>query len=321
MDGMGTPEQAGRDGRAGACGAGGASGPGTAAGDDLLLAAPPMSADRARAVTDTARETAEALRARLPEGARPETLITLGSCLGGLAETLRGATAVPYAELPHMRASTAPGHAGMFVAGELEGRQVLCMQGRLHPYEGLGPGQVTFPLRVAAQLGVKRLLVTNATGAINASFRPGQVVAISDHINLTGANPLVGANDDRVGPRYPEMSSAYSPRLRALAADVAAELGYDLEQGVYLGLSGPSFETPAEIRAFRALGADLVGMSTVWEVILAAWLGVEVLGLSLVTNMAAGMLDAPISVDEINRNAQHGASDMRALVKGIVARM
>lgn len=289
--------------------------------DERLLATPPTSVADARAINAMASAAAEALRSRLPKDMHPTTLITLGSGLGDLAGALMNTTTIPYAQLPHMLASSAPGHAGQFVAGELEGKQVLCMQGRLHPYEGLGPLQVTFPLRVAAKLGVKQLIVTNATGAINASYGPGQVVAIADHINLTGTNPLIGANDESVGPRFPEMGSAYSPRLRALAQDVAAQLGYDLAQGVYLGLSGPAFETPAEIRAFRALGADLVGMSTVWEVILAAWLGVEVLGLSMVTNMAAGMLDQPISVDEINRNADRGARDMLALVRGVIVRM
>ena len=266
-------------------------------------------------------ETAEALCAHLAPGFAPRVLLTLGSGLGGLAEVLENTTSVSYRELPCLAPSSAPGHAGRFVAGTLEGVNVLCMQGRLHPYEGYTPLEVTFPLRVAARLGVEAFVVTNATGAINAAYHPGQVVAIADHINLTGSNPLVGTNDEAEGPRYPDMTRAYDPQLRALAQASAAALGYDLREGVYLGLTGPSFETPAEIRAFRTMGADLVGMSTVWEVIVAAHLGLPCLGLSLVTNMAAGMLDTPVSVDEINRAAERGAADMQALVRGVLARL
>lgn len=264
---------------------------------------------------------ADALRARLPQGFAPRVLITLGSGLGGLADAVEDAVAVPYGELPHLPVSSAPGHRGRFVAGRIEGVDVLCMQGRLHPYEGYTPLEVTLPLRVAARLGVTSFFATNATGAINAAFRPGQVVCISDHINLTGTNPLAGANDDAEGPRFPDMTRAYDPQLRALAHDAARELGFELADGVYLGLTGPSFETPAEIRAFRTMGADLVGMSTVWEVIVAAHLGLRCLGLSLVTNMAAGMLDTPISVEEINRAADEGAATMQALVRNVLARL
>ena len=265
--------------------------------------------------------TADALRARLPRGCAPRVLLTLGSGLGGLADAIEGAVAVPYAELPHMVSSTAPGHAGRFVAGRIDGVDVLCMQGRLHPYEGCTPLEVTYPLRIAARLGVGAFVVTNATGAINAAYRPGQVVTIADHINLTGTNPLIGANDEDEGPRFPDMTHAYDPRLRALARQSAEALGYDLREGVYVGLCGPSFETPAEIRAFRTLGADLVGMSTVWEVIVAAHLGLPCLGLSLATNMAAGMLETPVSVEEINRAAEAGAADMQAIVRGVLTRL
>ena len=281
----------------------------------------PLRRADAAAFAACVAETADALRARLPRGFSPEALLTLGTGLGGLADAIEAPTAVPYGELPHMPVSSAPGHAGRFVAGTLEGRPVLCMQGRLHPYEGYSPLEVTYPLRVALALDVRAFVVTNATGAVNAAYRPGQVVAISDHVNLTGTNPLAGANLDAEGPRFPDMTRAYSPRLRALAHEVAVARGYDLAEGVYLGLSGPSFETPAEIRAFRALGADLVGMSTVWEVVVAAHAGVETLGLSLATNMAAGMLEAPISGDEIDRAAEAGAADMQAIVRGVLARM
>ena len=265
--------------------------------------------------------TAGALRDQLPQGFAPRALLTLGSGLGGLADAIEGAIALPYGELPHMVSSSAPGHAGRFVAGSIDGVPVLCMQGRLHPYEGCTPLEVTYPLRVAARLGVGAFIVTNATGAINAAYHPGQVVAIADHINLTGTNPLIGANDDAEGPRFPDMTRAYDPHLRTLARQAAEALGYDLREGVYIGLSGPSFETPAEIRAFRALGADLVGMSTVWEVIVAAHLGLPCLGLSLATNMAAGMLETPVSVEAINRAADEGAADMQAIVRGVLARL
>ena len=263
-------------------------------------------------------ESVAAVRARLPAGFAPRVLLTLGSGLGGLAAAVEDAVAIPYRSVPHLRSSTAPGHAGRFVAGYVEGVPVLCMQGRLHPYEGYSPVEVTYPVRMASRLGVSVFVVTNATGAINPAYRPGQVVLIADHINLTGQNPLVGPNLDAEGPRFPDMTHAYTPRLRGLARQVVEERGYDLQEGVYIGLTGPSFETPAEIRAFRTLGADLVGMSTVWEVVVAAHCGMEVLGLSMATNMAAGMLDDPISTAEIDAAAAAGAADMEAIVRGVL---
>ncbi len=263
-------------------------------------------------------ESVEVLRKRLPRGWSPQVLAVLGTGLGGLAAHIEGAVRVPYADVPHMGRSTAPSHAGRFVAGRVEGVDVLCMQGRLHPYEGYAPLEATYPVRVAHRLGTRTLVVTNAAGAVNAAFHPGQVVLIADHVNLTGQNPLVGPNLDAEGPRFPDMTHAYSPRLRALAHGAARELGYDLRDGVYLGVTGPSFETPAEIRAFRALGADLVGMSTVWEVVVAVHCGMEVLGLSLATNMAAGMLDEPVSTDGIDRAAAAGARDLLGIVRGVL---
>lgn len=262
-------------------------------------------------------ESASYVQARLPKGFAPRALVTLGTGLGELVAGIDDAVEVSYADVPHMRTSTASGHAGRFVAGTVAGVPVLCMQGRLHPYEGYSPLDVTYPVRIARHLGVDFFITTNATGGINAGYHPGQVVNICDHINFTGTNPLVGINDPE-GPRCPDMTRAYSPRLGRLAHEVAVELEYDLYDGVYLGLSGPSFETPAEIRAFRTMGADLVGMSTVWEVIVAAHLGLETLGLSMVTNMAAGMLDEPISTNEINRAAEAGSHDMHALVRGVI---
>lgn len=263
-------------------------------------------------------ESVDAVRAQLPAGFAPRALITLGSGLGCLAAAVEDAVAIPYRSVPHLRSSTAPGHAGRFVAGYVEGMPVLCMQGRLHPYEGYSPVEVTYPVRMASRLGADVFVATNATGAINPAYRPGQVVLIADHINLTGQNPLVGPNLDAEGPRFPDMTHAYTPRLRGLARRVAEERDYDLQEGVYIGLTGPSFETPAEIRAFRTLGADLVGMSTVWEVVVAAHCGMEVLGLSMATNMAAGMLGDPISTAEIDAAAAAGAADMEAIVRGVL---
>ena len=229
----------------------------------------------------------------------PKLGIVLGSGLGGFAERLADATAIPYSEVPHFPCPTVEGHTGRLVIGNFAGLPVAVMQGRVHAYEGYSPAQVVFPTRVLARLGVRTLIVTNAAGAIRPDLASGQLVLISDHINFTGSHPLVGPNDERLGQRFFDMSDAYSRRLRALAHRAATAEGIPLSEGVYLGLSGPSFETPAEIRAYRILGADLVGMSTVHEVIAARHLGMEVLGFSSVTNMAAGILDQPINHAEV----------------------
>lgn len=229
----------------------------------------------------------------------PKLGIVLGSGLGGFAERLADATVIPYTEIPHFPCPTVEGHSGRLVIGSFAGSPVAVMQGRVHAYEGYSPEQVIFPTRVLGRLGVRTLIVTNAAGGIRPDLASGQLVLISDHINFTGAHPLAGPNDDRFGQRFFDMSDAYSRRLRALAHRAAAAEGISLMEGVYLGLSGPSFETPAEIRAFRLLGADLVGMSTVHEVIAARHLGMEVLGFSSVTNMAAGILDQPINHAEV----------------------
>lgn len=282
---------------------------------------PLSSHQAAQAFASALKGSAASLRAQLPAGFAARTLITLGSGLGPLAEAIGNPVRVPYAQVAHMRQSTAPGHMGCFVAGRIAGREVLCMQGRLHPYEGLNPLEATYPLRVAGALGIRELIVTNATGGINAAYTPGQIVLISDHINLTGTNPLIGSHLAAEGPRFPEMSSAYTPRLRALAHAAAQDMEYELEEGVYLGVSGPAFETPAEIRAYRSLGADLVGMSTVWEVILAAYLSIEVLGLSLVSNKAAGMDAEPISIADINAACARGSAVATRLVQGVLERL
>jgi purine-nucleoside phosphorylase len=228
----------------------------------------------------------------------PTIGIILGSGLGNFATQVANATRIPYAEIPHFPRSTVEGHSGHLVLGTIAGVPVAVMQGRVHAYEGYPLSEVTFPTRVLGLLGCRTLIVTNAAGGINPGYRQGSLVAIADHINLTGTNAALGPNEPRfaaipgAGQRFFDMSQAYSPRLRALAVEEAARQGFQLREGVYLAVLGPSFETPAEIRAFRTLGADLVGMSTVHETIVVRHMGIEVLGLSLVTNMAAGVVAA-----------------------------
>ena len=242
----------------------------------------------------------------------PKIAIVLGTGLGGFADHLDSQVAIPYSEIPHFPRPTVEGHSGRLVLGSFAGAPLAVMQGRVHAYEGYTPGQIIFPTRVLGRLGVKVLIVTNAAGGIREDYVPGELVLISDHINFTGQNPLAGPTDARLGQRFFDMSDAYSARLRLLAKQAAAAEDRHLSEGVYLGLSGPSFETPAEIRAFRALGADLVGMSTVFEVIAACHLGMEVVGFSCVTNMAAGVLAEPINhaeVVEIGARAQQELHD------------
>jgi purine-nucleoside phosphorylase len=231
--------------------------------------------------------------------------IILGSGLGNFASQVENATTIPYADIPGFPQSTVAGHSGKLVLGTIAGVPVAVMQGRVHAYEGYAMSEVTFPTRVLGLLGCKSLIVTNAAGGINTSYRQGGLVVLSDHINLTGTNAALGPNEPRfslipgAGQRFFDMSAAYSKTFRALAHQEAAKQGFDLPEGVYLAVLGPTYETPAEIRAFRTLGADLVGMSTVHEVIVARHMGIQVLGLSLVTNMAAGVLDQPINHEEV----------------------
>ncbi len=253
---------------------------------------------------DQVTEAAAFLRARLG-AVRPRIGIVLGSGLGAVADAVAGAVTVAYAEIPHFPQSTVEGHSGRIVAGMLGGAPVVAMQGRVHFYEGYSPLEVTFPMRVLGALGVEAVILTNAAGGIAEGLHVGQLVALRDHINFMGWNPLVGANEARFryrpggGLRFFDMTKAYSERLRALARTTAAEEGFALDEGVYLAVSGPSFETPAEIRAFRALGATLVGMSTVPETIVARHMGLEVLGLSCVTNLAAGLGGSELSHEEV----------------------
>lgn len=263
------------------------------------------------------QEAAEYVRARI--GETPRIGLILGSGLGGIAEVIEDKHVIPYGEIPHFVCSTAPGHKGQFVAGRFGGKPVICMQGRLHFYEGHALSDIIFPVRVMKQLGVTSLIVTNAAGGINTSFQVGDLMLIEDHINFMGTNPLIGPNDASFGPRFCDMTYTYTPALRQAAQEAAQSLGLTLQKGVYLGCTGPSYETPAEIRAFRTLGADAVGMSTVPEVIAASHCGLQVLAFSLITNMAAGILDQPLTEEEVIEIGNRRGSDLQRLITRIVA--
>jgi purine-nucleoside phosphorylase len=242
------------------------------------------------------------IRARAP-GFQPKLGVILGSGLGGFADTLERATAIDYRELPDFPTSSVVGHAGRLVLGWRGAVPVVVMQGRVHFYEGYQPWQVAFPARVLCRLGIRHLTVTNAAGGINLAFRPGDLMAVTDHLNLAGYNPLIGPNDERLGPRFPDMSHAYDPVYLGVLKAAAAAEGVDLKQGVYASLAGPSYETPAEIRMLRTLGADAVGMSTVPEVIVAVHMGVKVTGISCITNLAAGIGQQKLTHDEVAETA------------------
>ena len=280
---------------------------------------------------DQVSEGAAFLRARLSSNGgalSPQLGIVLGSGLGAVADAVENAVIVPYAEIPHFPQSTVEGHSGRIVAGTLGGAPVIVMQGRVHYYEGYTPAQVTFPMRVLGGLGLRAVILTNAAGGIQEGYIIGQLVMLSDHINFMGWNPLTGPNEPRfaripgAGLRFFDMTEAYSKRLRALAGEAAVAEGIDLAEGVYLATPGPSFETPAEIRAFRALGATLVGMSTVPETIVARHMGIEVLGISCVTNLAAGLSATQLSHQEVfeaGRKVEHRlAALLKRLAPGIV---
>ena len=244
--------------------------------------------------------------------------IILGSGLGSFAAQVENATTIPYTDIPHFPQSTVEGHSGKLILGHIAGIPVAVMQGRVHAYEGYPLFEVTFPIRVLGLLGSKSLIVTNAAGAINTSYKQGELVAISDHINLTGSNAALGPNEAKFGPRFFDMTTAYSPKLRALAHAEAAKQNIPLPEGVYLAVLGPSYETPAEIRAFRTLGADLVGMSTVHEVIIARHMGIEVLGISLVTNMAAGVLNEAINHAEVMKTGRRVERQFTSLLTALI---
>ncbi|WP_238392370.1 purine-nucleoside phosphorylase [Paenibacillus antri] len=272
-----------------------------------------------RGMMASIREAAAYLESRT--SVRPEIALVLGSGLGVLADSIQDAVTIDYADIPHFPVSTVEGHAGELLIGKLAGKPVLLMKGRFHMYEGYGAETVSFPVRVMKALGVKTLLVTNAAGGINASFKPGDLMLISDHINWMFRNPLIGPNDPEVGVRFPDMSEAYSKRLRALARRVGESVGVTFQEGVYAGLLGPTYETPAEIRMLRTLGADAVGMSTVPETIAARHSGIEVLGISCISNMAAGMLDQPLSHQEVMETAELVRETFIRVVTGIVAEL
>lgn len=244
--------------------------------------------------------------------------LVLGSGLGDLAEEIKNPVIINYKDIPHFPVSTVAGHAGRLVIGELEGRNVLCMQGRFHFYEGYEMDQVVFPIQVMKMLGVQRLILTNAAGCVNTSWKPGTLMLINDHIKLAPQSPMRGRNEDELGLRFFDMSRAYDPELIKVAKVQAEKLGIPVTEGVYMFFSGPNFETPAEIRAARVLGADAVGMSTVPEVIAAAHCGLRTLGISCMTNMAAGILDQPLGHTEVLETGLRVKGQFSALIRAIV---
>jgi purine-nucleoside phosphorylase len=264
-------------------------------------------------------QAAHALRDRF--GAVPDVAIVLGSGLGGVADRLHTPVVVPCETMPGWPRPSVAGHAGRLVTGHMAGRRVLVLSGRVHLYEGRTPSEVTFATRVLARAGVRCLILTNAAGGINAAFHPGTLMVIDDHINLMGTNPLTGPNDVRFGTRFPDMTEVYSRRLRVIADEASRTSGVPVAHGVYLGVSGPSYETPAEIRAFRTLGADAVGMSTVPEAIIARHMEVEVLAISCIANAAAGMAAATLSEQDVLAATAHAQGAFGQLLEAIVGRL
>ena len=252
---------------------------------------------------------------------RPRIAVVLGSGLGGFGYSLEEMKHLRFSEIPHFPVSTVYGHGGQMAFGKVNGTEVAVMQGRVHSYEGFKPQHVAFPMRMLKLFGVEKLILTNAAGGIREGLQHGDLMLINDHINLSGRNPLVGPNDERFGPRFIDMTDAYSPRLRAMAQEIAKSQGFALKEGVYMSVLGPSFETPAEIRAFRTLGADVVGMSTVLESISARHLGMEVMGISCVTNLAAGLQDTPLSHEEVLVTGARVEEKLQGLLKAIIARL
>jgi len=268
---------------------------------------------------DRVEEAAAAVRGRC--GVLPQIAIVLGSGLGDFADTLRDSVAMRYDELPHWPASTVIGHAGRLVVGHVGGKRVAALAGRVHFYEGHDLATVVFATRVMGRLGVTQMILTNAAGGINTGFSQGALMIIDDHINLIGSSPLIGPNDDRFGLRFPDMSEVYSRRLRAVADEAARTTGVSVSHGVYVALHGPSYETPAEIRAFRAIGADAVGMSTVPEAIAARHMGMQVLGISCITNMAAGVLPQPLDHNEVMETATRVRGSFISLIEAVIDRI
>ncbi|MEK3914922.1 purine-nucleoside phosphorylase [Paenibacillus sp. FSL H7-0331] len=272
-----------------------------------------------QALLGSIKEAAQYIRTQYPTA--PQIGLILGSGLGVIAELVENATVIAYHDIPHFPVSTVEGHAGELLLGTIHGKHVLLMKGRFHLYEGYGVDVVSFPVRVMKELGVQTLIVTNAAGGVNTSYEVGDLMVIKDHINFTFRNPLIGPNFNELGVRFPDMSEAYSRRLRQTAHEVASEQGLKLPEGVYAGLTGPTYETPAEIRMLRTLGADAVGMSTVAEVIVARHAGIEVLGFSCISNMAAGILDQPLSHQEVMETTERVKPKFLQLILGIVAKL
>lgn len=266
------------------------------------------------------KRAADSIKSRVP-GFEPQVAVVLGSGLGAFVDAIQDAVSVDYAEIPNFLVSTAPGHAGRLIFGSVAGRRVVCMAGRFHSYEGYDFEQLATPVRVLKLLGVKALILTNAAGAINTAYRPGDIMVVSDHIKLTGASPLRGRNIDEFGPRFFDISKLYTPALRSLALDCAEGSGLTVHEGVYFFFTGPQFETPAEIRAARILGADAVGMSTVTEALTAAHCGMPLLCLSVMTNMAAGVLDQPLTNEEVLETAGSIAGPFSDYIKKIIERI
>ncbi|WP_297436556.1 purine-nucleoside phosphorylase [uncultured Clostridium sp.] len=249
---------------------------------------------------------------------KPELALILGSGLGAIADTIEDAEYYNYSEIPGFPVSTVEGHAGRLVIGKLEGKVVVAMQGRFHYYEGYNMQEVTFPVRVMKLIGCEKLIVTNAAGAVNANYTPGDLMIITDHINFAGANPLIGRNLNEFGTRFPDMSDAYDKALRSKVKKIASDLGMELREGVYAMFSGPTYETPAEIRMARTFGADAVGMSTVPEVIIAKHSGLQVVGISCMTNMAAGILDQPLNHEEVMETSEKVRANFIKLMQNII---
>jgi purine-nucleoside phosphorylase len=268
---------------------------------------------------DQIEEAAKAIRARVPEV--PGIAIILGSGLGDFAASLIGGATIPYEELPHWPVSRVIGHSGKLVVGKANGRTIVALAGRSHLYEGHDVSRVAFAVRVLGRLGIRTLILTNAAGGVNTSFAQGALMVIDDHINLTGHNPLVGENDERFGVRFPDMTEVYSSRLRRVADEAGRALELTLPHGIYAALLGPSYETPAEIRYLRTIGADAVGMSTVPEAIVARHMKMDVLGISCITNMAAGVLPQPLDHREVMETARRVRGQFIALLEGVIGRI
>lgn len=282
-------------------------------------AAKPAEARTTETLYERAEHAARTLRARWAE--TPRAALVLGSGLGAFADDVEDAVAVPYEEVPGFARSTVEGHKGRLVLGKVGAVPVAVMQGRFHFYEGYSLEEVTFPVRVLGLLGARSLVLTNAAGGLNVAYEQGSLVVISDHLNLTGVNPLLGPNDPRFGPRFPDMSEVYDHEYQEVAIKEANEMGLTLRRGIYAALSGPCYETPAEIRMLRLLGADAVGMSTVPEAIVARHMGLRVLGISCITNMAAGVLDKPIDHAEVVETGERVREEFSELLRRVLPKL